>query len=106
MIRFSYDQVKEQPRRCQQIVQQVIGRRMGDELDRTSLCFIEKEILRLAIRKGETIYPFEVEKYLKLSDNTIKKALSQLADKKMLIPASGTSRIRSYRIGDQVKHPI
>ncbi|MBL5766392.1 MULTISPECIES: hypothetical protein [Heyndrickxia] len=106
VIRFSYDQVKENPRRCQQIVQQVIGRWLGDELDQASLSLLEKEVLRLAIRKGETISPIEVEKYLKLSDKTVKKVLSRLVDKKMLIPASGIKRIRSYRLGDRVKHPI
>ncbi|MEH7885094.1 DNA-binding response regulator [Bacillus sp. JJ1609] len=106
VIRFSYDQVKDQPRRCQQIVQQVIGRWLGDELDQTSLSFVEKEVLRFAIRKGEAIFPKEVEMYLKLSDKTVKKVLSQLVDKKKLIPESGTIRIRSYRLGDQVKHPI
>ncbi|MCT8136855.1 DNA-binding response regulator [Anaerobacillus sp. CMMVII] len=106
VIRFSYDQVKEKPRRCQQIVQQVIGRWVGDELDLTTLSLVEKEVLRLAIRKGEVIYPIEVEKYLKLSGKTVKKVLSQLVDKKMLIPASGVVRVRSYRLGDQVKNPI
>nr|WP_205603360.1 DNA-binding response regulator [Heyndrickxia shackletonii] len=106
VIRFSYDQVNEKPRRCQQIVQQVIGQWLGDELDQTSLSIVEKEVLRLAIRKGEAISPVEVEKYLKLSDKTVKKVLSQLVDKKMLIPASGLKRIRSYRLGDQVKGPI
>ncbi|WML57771.1 DNA-binding response regulator [Neobacillus sp. PS2-9] len=106
VIRFSYDQVKEKPRRCQQIVQQVIGQWLGDELDQTTLSLVEKEVLRLAIRKGEAISPIEVEKYLKLSDKTVKKVLSQLVDKKMLIPASGIVRVRSYRLGDQVKHPI
>jgi len=106
VIRFSYDQVKEQPRRCQQIVQQVIGRWLGDELDQTPLSFIEREVLRLAIRKGEAIFPKEVKNYLNLSEKTVKKVLSQLVDKKKLIPESGTIRIRSYRLGDQVKHPI
>ncbi|MBM4761696.1 DNA-binding response regulator [Bacillus sp. B15-48] len=105
VIRFSYDQVKDQPRRCQQIVQQVIGRWLGDELDQTSLSFHEKEVLRLAIQKGEAITPIEIEKYLKLSDKTVKKVVSQLVDKKMLIPASGVARVRSYRLGDHVKHP-
>lgn len=73
VIRFSYDQVKEKPRRCQQIVQQVIGRWLGDELDLTTLSLLEKEVLRLAIRKGETISPREVENYLKVSDKTVKK---------------------------------
>jgi hypothetical protein len=106
VIRFSYDQVKEKPRRCQQIVQQVIGRWLGDELHLTTLSFLEKEVLRLAIRKGEAISPIEVEKYLKLSDKAVKKILSQLVDKKMLIPASGIVRIRSYQLGDQVKNLI
>jgi hypothetical protein len=106
VIRFSYDQVKEKPRRCQQIVQQVIGRWLGDELDLISLSFVEKEVLRFVIRKGEAISPIEVEKYLKLSNKTVKKVLSKLVDKKMLIPATGIMRIRSYRLGDQVKHPI
>ncbi|UTR16524.1 DNA-binding response regulator [Salipaludibacillus sp. LMS25] len=106
VIRFSYDQVKENPRRCQQIVQQVIGRWLGDDLDQTSLSLVEKEVLRLAIRKGEVISPIEVQKHLKLSDKTVKKVLAQLVDKKMLIPASGIVRIRSYRLGDQVKNPI
>jgi very-short-patch-repair endonuclease len=102
--RFSYDQVKEKPRRCQQIVQQVIGRWLGDELDQITLSLVEKEVLRLVIRKGEAISPIEVEKYLKLSGKTVRKVLSQLVDKNMLIPASGTVRVRSYRLGDQVRH--
>lgn len=106
VIRFSYDQVKEQPRRCQQVVQQVIGQWVGDELDLTSLSIVEKEVLRLAIRKGEAITPKEVENYLKVSDKTVRKVLTQLISKKMLIPATGIKRVRSYRLGDQVKRPF
>ena len=106
VIRFSYDQVKDQPRQCQQMVQQVIGRWLGDELDQTSLSFLEKEILRLAIRKGVPVTPAEIQKYMGHSDKPVKKVLTQLVEKGWLIPASGTSRIRSYRVGDQVKQPI
>ncbi|MCR6097830.1 DNA-binding response regulator [Salipaludibacillus agaradhaerens] len=105
VIRFSYDQVKEKPRRCQQIVQQVLAHWLGDELDQTSLSLVEKEVLRLAIRKGEVITPIEVQKHLNLSDKTVKKVLSQLLEKKMLLPASGIMRIRSYRLGEQIKNP-
>ncbi|MFC0023993.1 hypothetical protein ACFFKF_08925 [Neobacillus cucumis] len=84
----------------------MIGRWVGDGLDQISLSIVEKEVLRLAIRKGEAISPVEVQKYLKLSDKTVLKVLSQLVDKKMLIPASGTIRVRSYRLGNQVKHPV
>jgi very-short-patch-repair endonuclease len=104
VIRFSYDQVKEKPRRCQQIIQQVIGRWLGDELDQTTLSLVEKEVLRLAIRKGEAITPIEVANYLKLSGKTVRNILSQLVDKQMLTPASGTVRVRSYQLGSQVRH--
>jgi very-short-patch-repair endonuclease len=104
VIRFSYDQVKDNPRRCQQIVQQVIGRWLGDELDKTTLSIVEKEVLRIAVRKGEAITPIEVEKHLKLSGKTVKKILYQLVDKKMLVPASGSVRVRAYRLGEQVKN--
>jgi hypothetical protein len=73
IIRFSYDQVKEQPRRYQQIIRQVIGRWLDDELDQASLSFVEKEALRPAIWKGKAISPIEVEKYLKLSGKKVKK---------------------------------
>ncbi|MDF2607065.1 MAG: hypothetical protein K0S34_1260 [Bacillales bacterium] len=106
VIRFSFDQVKENPRRCQQVVQQVIGRWLGDELDLTPLSLLEKEVLRLVIRKGEDISPKEVEKFLNLSDKPVKKLLTQLVKKRMLIPTSGTKRIRSYRLGDHIKDPI
>lgn len=106
VIRFSYDQVKEKPRRCQQIVQQIIGLWLADELDYSSLSLIEKEVLRLAVRKAEVIYPKEIEKYVKRSEKTVKKILAQLVDKKLLIPASGKSRVRSYRVSDQIKRGI
>ncbi|MBD8071616.1 DNA-binding response regulator [Bacillus sp. PS06] len=106
VIRFSYDQVNEKPRRCQQIVQQVIGRWLGDELDESSLTIFEKEVIRIAVRKGVAISPKEVEKYLKLSDKTVRKVLSQLVEKRILIPASGIKRVRSYRLADQVKRKV
>jgi hypothetical protein len=79
---------------------------VGDALDWISLFFVEKEVLRQAIRKGEAISPIEVEKYLRLSDKTVKKVITQLVDKKLLIPVSGIIRVRSYQFGDWVKQPI
>lgn len=104
VMRFSYDQVKERPRRCQQIVQQVIGKWLGDELGQVTLSLTEKEMLRLAIQKGEPIFPKEFEAHLNLSEKTIKKLLGQLVAKKMLFPASGVNRIRSYRVPHEMKN--
>lgn len=102
VLRFSYDQVKEKPRRCQQFVQQLMGQWLGDELTQTSLTIVEKEVLRLAIRKGEAIFPKEVASNLKFGDKKARKVLAQLVAKKMLIPASGNKRVRSYRLGVHV----
>lgn len=102
VLRFSYDQVKEKPRRCQQFVQQLMGQWLGDELTQTSLTIVEKEVLRLAIRKGEAIFPKEVASNLKFGDKKARKVLAQLVAKKILIPASGNKRVRSYRLGVHV----
>jgi hypothetical protein len=106
VIHFSYEQIKEQPRRYRQIIQQAIRRWLGDELDQTSLSSVKKEALRPVIRKGETISPIEVEKYLRLGGKTVKKVISQLVDKKLLIPASGIIRVRSLRLGDWVNNQL
>ena len=58
VIRFSYDQVKEKPRRCQQIVQQVIGRWLGDELDQTSLSFRRKGSASASDSKRRSHIPY------------------------------------------------
>ena len=71
VLRFSYDQVKEKPRRCQQFV------------------------------------PKEVASNLNFGDKKARKVLAQLVAKKMLIPASGNKRVRSYRLGVHVmKQPL
>jgi hypothetical protein len=44
-------------------------------MDQTSLSLVEKEVQRLAIRKGEIIFLIERQKHLKLSDKTVKKVL-------------------------------
>jgi hypothetical protein len=44
---------------------------LADGWGMTSLSLVEKEVLRLAIRKGEVISPIEVEKHLKLSDKKV-----------------------------------
>lgn len=99
IIRFSYDIVKDNPRRCQQI----IGKILGDELIDLPLTVYEKEVLRIAIRNGEVVSPREIQTQLEISDKTAKKLLVQLVTKNMLIPISGIQRIRLYKLTDYVK---
>ncbi|RXT05205.1 DNA-binding response regulator [Ammoniphilus sp. CFH 90114] len=106
VIRFSYDQILEQPRRCQQTTQQIIGKSLGADPHHKTLTFIEKEVIRFVINKGTAVTPAEVEKLLKLSDKTARKILSQMVQKKILYPATGRQRIRSYRLGEGVQNPL
>lgn len=106
IIRFSYDQIMDQPRRCQQIIQQVIGKQLGEELEYLPLTFLEKEILRFAFRKEAPITPAEVEQLLSVSTKPAKKALAGLVQKGILRPASGSHRIRSYRIMEGVTRRV
>jgi very-short-patch-repair endonuclease len=106
IIRFSYDQIMDQPRRCQQIIQQVIGKQLGEELEYLPLTFLEKEILRFAFRKEAPITPAEVEQLLSVSTKPAKKALAGLVQKGILRPASGSQRIRAYRIMEGVTRRV
>lgn len=98
VIRFSYDDVEDKPRRCQQVIQQLMGRWLGEQKCETDLTYIDKEIIRLAVRKGNPITPLDVSTDLAVSDKHARKLLRNLVGKKVLTPASGTKRIRSYRL--------
>lgn len=106
IIRFSYDQVMEHPRRCQQITQQLIGKMLGEEMDHLSLTYTEKEVIRYVMKKEDMVTPREVSKLLNLSDKTVKKILTELVNKRVLVPTSGKQRFHSYVLGEEVKSPF
>lgn len=106
VIRFSYDQVQEQPRRCQQVTQQVIGRILGDELNHLKLTLLEKEVIRFAIKKEDIITPRDICRLLNLTYKPAKKVIIHMVDKKILCPVGGTQRIRSYRLAEGIKSPF
>jgi very-short-patch-repair endonuclease len=106
VIRFSYDQVVERPRRCQQTIQQIIAKMLGEELDHLSLSFIEKEIVRFAMKKGDSFTPKEICEFLNRSEQSSRRLLAELVKKRILVPSSGQQRIRSYKLGAGVKNPF
>lgn len=106
IIRFAYDQITDQPRRCQQITQQIISRLLGNELNQNQLSYIEKEIIRFALRKGEAITPKDVSKLLNRNTKLTRKILKDLVAKRMLCPAAGKLRIRSYKLDERAKSPF
>ncbi len=105
VLRFSYDDVDERPRRCQQMIQQVMGKYLGNHgMDACSLSSVEKEIIRLAVRREGGIGPVEVGKHLQMHRQTARKWLTMLVEKRILIPARGKSRISSYKLKKGNEH--
>jgi hypothetical protein len=98
VLRFAYDDILEKPRRCQQIVQQLLGRWLGEGETGAELSAEEKEIVRLALRKNEPLTPCDVGAQLGICNKYARKLLRLLVMKKILSPASGSNRIRSYRL--------
>jgi very-short-patch-repair endonuclease len=98
VLRFSYDEVVDKPRNCQQLIQQFIGRWLGSEASSHYLSPEEKEILRLAARKQSPITIREAASQIGCGDRHTRTLLRTLADKKLLAPARGSIRIRSYRL--------
>jgi hypothetical protein len=64
VIRFSYDDVNEKPRVCQQTLQQLMGRWLGEEKSTEPAECMEKEIARLALRLCRPLTPHDVCEHL------------------------------------------
>lgn len=98
VIRFAYDDVQAQPRRCQQIVQQLLGRWLGEEVPGIHLTFIEREIVRFLVRWGKPVTPGMVAGHLRISSKLARGLLRGLAAKEIVFPAGGKQRIRTYQL--------
>ncbi|RKD24937.1 hypothetical protein BEP19_03620 [Ammoniphilus oxalaticus] len=107
IIRFSVDQVQNEPRQCQQTSQLVIGRLLGQAIDNTPLSIHEKEVVRLALSKGKSITNKEVQARLGLSDKPVRKILKDLVEKGLLSPTSRNARrIHSYQLTERFRSPF
>lgn len=91
VLRFSYDQVRDQPGMCQQIVQQFFGKiwtlgvtRSIDGMSADEL--LEREVIRLALRKNRPLHPADVRRCLKLSEWHTKQLIKRLVSKGLLEP--------------------
>lgn len=103
VVRFSYDDVREKPRQCQQFIQQLLGKLYGfgriDAME-LQLSANERELLRWALRLSHesAFCPKQVEKLLGVSHSTSHKYLHQLMKLGLLEKASEGKRIRAYRL--------
>lgn len=106
VIRFSYDQVNEHPRRCQQVTQQMISMMLGHGFGQLQLSIVEREIVRFALNHGNTFSPGDIRGLLKVSQKTAKKILSGMVEKKVIHPELGKKRIHRYRLVDEIRNPF
>lgn len=106
VIRFSYDDIVDKPRQCQQFIQQLLGKLYGvgrqtvEELDLpASTC----ELLRWAIKQGPgfVFSPKEASLRGGVCHASIQKYLKQLRNLQLIEPVSGSQRIRAYRLTEK-----
>ncbi|TVX96119.1 DNA-binding response regulator [Cohnella terricola] len=105
IIRFSYDDIVERPRMCQQILLQFMGRwASGKKIDRVSkLNAEEKDIIRMALRGGRILRPKDVCRLLNVENQKARKMLRSLSVIGVLSPSgSGSERIFSYKLAESV----
>jgi len=98
VLRFSADDIEHRPRKCQQIVLQLLGRLFGGSDPYAELPVKKREILRHAAYSPTPIRPAEIRELLGVSDKHARILLRELAADGYLEPASGVRRFHSYRL--------
>ncbi|MGO4185559.1 DNA-binding response regulator [Paenibacillus sp. TAF43_2] len=111
VVRFSYDDIGERPRQCQQFLQQLLGKLYGLESSEKlalPLPASYRELLRWGQQREResTFTPKEVQHLLGVSHCTARKYLQHLLQQGLLEQASGHKRIRTYRISSKVAQLI
>ncbi|WP_139992863.1 DNA-binding response regulator [Paenibacillus paridis] len=103
VVRFSYDDLQDRPKQCQQFIQQLLGKLYGigreDAYD-VQLPTKMLELLRWASRRNnETSFrPKDVEQQLRFSRCSTLQYLKALVEHGLLRKASGEQRIRTYQL--------
>ncbi|EPZ44114.1 hypothetical protein [Alicyclobacillus acidoterrestris] len=99
VLRFTYEDVKERPRLCQRTIQQLLGNvNPAADSPIATASSVERDIIRIATRSAHPITPQLIAQLLDLHVRRAQSLLRSLAVKEWLTPASGTKRIRSYRL--------
>lgn len=98
ILRYSYDDIREIPRFCQQKLQQFMGRWLGDEQRSIEADWREKEMIRLFLKHAVPVTPGEVCIHFGVKSKTARKWLQGLMIKGWILPVGGSERIRSYKL--------
>ena len=90
ILRFSFDEVRDKPRQCQQIIQQMMGRWYQGET--RSLPLRQREVIRQALEGGEPFGVKEVCGWLEVKKDCAREVLREMADAQMIGSVSGRER--------------
>lgn len=105
VMRFSYDDLLEKPRICQQILQQLMGKLsiVRSPNHYPSLSPTEQIIIRLAASLSKPITPLYAASESGLHRTTVMRHIQSLVKKDLLIPSrTDVKRVCSYRINRRI----
>ncbi|GAB2695336.1 DNA-binding response regulator [Paenibacillus thermoaerophilus] len=97
VLRFSYDDIAERPRQCQQVIQQMLGKWYG--VGSSALPLREREVIRRARRLNRPFAVAEVCQWLGVEQQTARKILKELLANGYVSADPELKRIRRYRLG-------
>lgn len=99
VLRFTYKDVRDNPRLCQQAIQQLVGRLLVDSNASIGrLTLLDREIVRLVLGRSRPVTITDVSTHVHLKQHATIHHLKRLCQEHWLEPASGAKRIRSYQI--------
>jgi hypothetical protein len=100
VLRFSYDDIMEKPRHCQQIIQQLLGKWGGkSSFNPVALSPIEKTIYNWGCARTEPLTPSNTASSLGIHRKTAAKYLQLLVEKELMQPfQTSSSRVVRYKV--------
>ncbi|MFX3636311.1 MAG: DNA-binding response regulator [Candidatus Pristimantibacillus sp.] len=100
ILRFSYDDIKDKPMMCIQLLQQFMGSRLPEQsIDTNVTNLLENEIIRLALHLGRPLKPVDVRKHLQISKQKTSTIICAMVKSHKLLPdGTGTQRVYSYKL--------
>ncbi|WP_258881404.1 hypothetical protein [Paenibacillus sp. sptzw28] len=119
VLRFAYDDLAEKPRRCQQVLQQLLGKWHGGGgilsvnhdsrpgkvgLHMQKFNSMERDIIRLALRDG-TVSVARASQTIGMSTGKTRRILLALMSKGLLVPSTpNQKRTHSYKLSHSSEH--
>ncbi|WP_217594739.1 DNA-binding response regulator [Cohnella sp. GbtcB17] len=100
VLRFPFLMLRDKPRQCQQLLQQMLGSAGGEHpTPLNQLCATERRILACVSRFTGHFAPSQVASTVGISKNTTHKYLRSLVDKHFIAPVNAEHRkIRKYAL--------